>query len=217
MDNKVKLALISVPIILFFLYAAIALKTSQLGSFLSLISVIIGASISACSIVLYNDFILEKERIKEENQQAEKEDKILFLLQDKFRENIFILKYNKNAAEKSISSVSRNTLSITPLKRFHTAFWDTIRTNTPTKVSEPNIFNDISDCVLILKAANEEMQKRELYQIINMENTQSLQTISLFDDDLLNTFESLEKLFKTILESLGYDQLLELLDKDLMH
>ena len=61
------------------------------------------------------------------------------------------------------------------------------------------------------------MQKRELYQIINMENTQSLQTISLFDDDLLNTFESLEKLFKTILESLGYDQLLELLDKDLMH
>jgi len=211
-----KLILVSIPLLLaiIFIYESIIYK--QIASLLSVVSVLIGASISSCSIILYNDYINEQTRRKNEEYENKANERIINSLKNDLLENIVILNGNKKRIQNELEKDSFDT---TPLKEFKTGFWELIKLNVPKELENLDIDTVsgtafLSVCVLIMEGINEKIRLKETYKIMNFNIKIDNDVLHAYNKSLMNAHEGLTIRFTELFELLDYNSHIDLLETD---
>ena len=130
MNLKDRIILLLIPTILVITFVYLATINNQTNLFFNLISVLIGASISICSTLIYNDYVIKQKRKADEIKKENLDKKVLIALKSNLNENVKILNENVQSIQKEMLDVYQ----IKPFKESKSSFWDMIKLNIPKKL-----------------------------------------------------------------------------------
>lgn len=168
-----------------------------------------GASISSCSIILFNDYINEQTGRKDKENKNNIDKRIIISLKNDLRYNTVILKSNIHHIR---CELKKGEYTNAPLKEFKSSFLELIKLNIPKELENPIIFNLMIDSVVIMESCNEQIRLKENYKIMNIQIENDI--IKEYNKSLMKSLEYLSKILRKLFELLDYDSLGELLKSD---